>query len=64
MKSSILFNSEILMAIAWAWSCGEDIEYFIAYDPDVINVLLTIAMFKPIEILVEYLSQRRGKDAA
>ncbi|CAN1211401.1 hypothetical protein TUMEXPCC7403_14460 [Tumidithrix helvetica PCC 7403] len=52
------------MAISWAWSCGEDIEYFIAYDPDVINVLFTIAMFKPIEILVEYLSQKRGKDAA
>jgi hypothetical protein len=56
---NISLDIEVLKAIALAWSCAEEIEYFIAYDSDPINVLLSIAMFKPIEIFAEYLTQRK-----
>jgi len=58
---TIFLNLEILKLISWAWSCVEDIEYYIAYDADVINVLLTIAMFKPVEYLIEYMAEKRLK---
>jgi hypothetical protein len=58
---TIFLNLEILKLIPWVWICIEDIEYYIAYDADVINVLLTIAMFKPVEYLLEYLAKRKIK---
>jgi hypothetical protein len=63
MTKSLLLNLTVLKLISLAWSCMEDIEFYIAYDADVVNVGLSLAMFKPIEYLLEYISKRKIKNA-
>jgi len=55
MRSYILLNLEALKVITLAWNCFAELEYYAAYDPDPVNTLITMSMFKPVEYLIEYL---------
>jgi hypothetical protein len=55
MRTYMLLNLDTLKVIAFAWDCFTELEYYAAYDPDPVNTLITMSMFKPVEYLIEYL---------